>query len=92
MDYLNFNNHARTIAREISLASPSNRPDLMNKYSHYRDEFAGVYKVSVNVSYDNDDDPDDVIVTVDFRRGNSFLMMPEKFSIVYRMKLEENNT
>ena len=85
MDYLNFNNHARTIAREVSLAQTEDaRNILMEKYNRYQDEFAGVYKVSVNV----DCDSEDVTVTVNFKRGNTFLMMPEEFNIVYSMKLE----
>ena len=85
MDYLNFNNQARTIAREISLATPSDRVFLMDKYNKFTDKLAGVYKVSVNVTTDDED----VTVNVDFTRGNSFLMMPESFGIVYRMKLED---
>lgn len=85
MDYLNFNNQARTIAREISLATPSDRIFLVDKYNKYQDMLAGVYKVSVNVTTDDED----VTVNVDFKRGNSFLMMPEKFGIVYSMKLED---
>lgn len=85
MDYLNFNNQARTIAREVSLATPSDRTILIDKYNRYTDKLAGVYKVSVNVTTDDED----VTVNVDFTRGNSFLMMPEKFGIVYSMKLED---
>ncbi len=85
MDYLNFNNQARTIAREISLATPSDRTALMDKYNKYTDKLAGVYKVSVNVTTDTED----VTVNVDFTRDKSFLMMPREFGIVYRMKLED---
>ena len=86
MDYLNFNNHARTIAREISVAEESERESLVNKYNRYRDELAGVYKVSFNVETDDVD----VTVKVDFKRDDSFLMMPKEFAIVYVMKLENN--
>ena len=85
MDYLNFNNWARTIAREISVSTPSKREELMNGYNKYTDKLAGVYKVSVNVTTDDED----VTVNVDFTRGDSFLMMPKEFGIVYRMKLED---
>ena len=85
MDYFNFNNHARTIAREISVASSANERELLvKKYNRYTDEFAGVYKVSFNVSTDDVD----VTVRVDFTRGDAFLMMPKEFAIVYVMKLE----
>ena len=85
MDYLNFNNQARTIAREISVATPSDRETLVKNYNKYTDKLAGVYKVSVNVTTDNED----VTVNVEFTRDESFLMMPREFGIVYRMKLED---
>ena len=58
----------------------------MNKYNGYKDELAGVYKVSFDVSTNDVD----VTVKVDFKRGSSFLMMPKNFAIVYVMKLENN--
>ena len=85
MDYLNFNNQARIIAREVSLATPSDRTAIMDKYNRYTDKLAGVYKVSVNVTTDDED----VTVNVDFTRPDSFMMMPKEFGIVYRMKLED---
>ena len=85
MDYLNFNNQARTIAREVSIAAPSDRTAIMDKYNRYTDKLAGVYKVSVNVTTDDED----VTVNVDFTRPDSFMMMPKEFGIVYRMKLED---
>jgi len=87
MDYLNFNNHARIIAREISIADKTERESLVKKYDGYKDELAGVYKVSFNVETDEVD----VRVKVDFKRGNAFLMMPKEFDIVYVMKLEDNS-
>ena len=88
MDYLNFNNWARTIAREISLAQSDERQALMDKYNTFTDKLAGVYKVSVNVTTD----AEDVTVNVDFTREESFLMMPKEFGIVYKMKLEDTDT
>ena len=87
MDYLNFNNQARTIAREIALAtSESDRKNLISKYNSITDVSAGVYKVSFIV----DTDSEDVIVTVNFWREKAFLIMPQEFNINYRMKLEDN--
>ena len=84
MDYLNFNNQARTIAREVSLANTSEeRKDVIEKYNGYTDD-AGIYKVSINITTDEED----VTVEVFFERGDSFLIMPEKFAIVYKMRLE----
>ena len=86
MDYLNFNNYARTIAREVSLAqTTSDRDYLVKKYNAKNDDLAGIYKVSINVDYDDED----VRVEIDFTRGNSYLVLPESFAINYRMKLED---
>ena len=86
MDYLNFNNRARTIAREVALANETTRENLIDKYNRYTDVAAGVYAVSINVSTDSED----VIVRVDFKRSKAFLVMPEEFAIQYKMKLEDN--
>ena len=93
MDYLNFNNHARTIARRISVATPGDRAILMDRYNEFTDKAAGVYNVSFEVKYDDDTKPADVIVTVKFTRGGDYLffIMPQKFAIVYRMKLEDTS-
>ena len=88
MDYLNFNNYARTIAREVSLASASDRKGIMDKYNKY-EEAAGGYNVSFNVEIEDDED---VVVTVEFRRSEDFLIMPRAFDIVYRMRLEDTST
>ena len=90
MDYLNFNNYARTIARNVSVANSEERKFLVKKYNEtVQNELAGVYKVTVKVEMiPNEDNPVDVSVTINFTRGNSFLMMPKEFNIVYKMKLE----
>ena len=89
MDYLNFNNYARTIAREVSLTTdPTERDLLIEKYNKFTDKAAGVYKVSVNVEAPDED----VTVKINFTRESSFLMLPEEFSIVYRMKKEPDET
>lgn len=88
MDYLNFNNYARIIAREVSLASTEkDRQALKDKYNKFTDKAAGVYLVTVNVDYDEED----VEVKINFTRAESFLMMPKEFNIVYSMKLEETD-
>ncbi len=89
MDYLNFNNFARTVAREVSLTTDTTeRKRLVDKYNKYKDMAAGVYLVTVEVKDDNED----VTVTINFSRKESFLMMPKEFNIVYSMKLEEADT
>ena len=87
MDYLNYNNYARTIAREVSLASKDDRKDIMDRYNNYYGE-AGVYGVSFNIEKDDED----VVVTVKFRRKDSFMILPKEFNIFYRMKLEDTST
>ena len=88
MDYLNFNNYARIIAREYSLASTEQeRENLKTKYNTYKDKAAGVYLVTVEVT----DDSEDVTVKINFKRERAFLIMPEEFNIVYSMKLEETD-
>ena len=85
MDYLNFNNYARTIAREVSLApTTSDRDYLVKKYNAKDEDLAGIYKVSVNVDYNDED----VNVEINFNRRNSFIVIPESFAINYRMRLE----
>ena len=89
MDYLNFNNFARTVAREVSLTTnTTERARLIEKYKNYKNMAAGVYSVTVEVI----DDSEDVTVTIHFTRKESFLMMPKEFNIVYSMKLEEADT
>lgn len=87
MDYLNYNNYARTIAREVSLASKDDRPSIIKNYNNYYGE-AGVYGVSFVIV----EDDQDVVVTVEFRRKDSFMILPKEFDIVYRMKLESTDT
>ena len=88
MDYLNFSNYARTIAREVSLAQADKREEIIDRYNGYSGE-AGVYGVSLNVETQDDED---VVVTVQFRRADSFMILPKSFDIVYRMRLEDTTT
>ena len=97
MDYFNYNNQARRIAREVSLARPSERAELKDNYEG-RNAQAGIYNVKFEIDYnekqedtDNEDEDNDVEVRVNFSRGSSkvlFFFMPENFTIKYRMRLE----
>ena len=90
IDYFNYNNYARTIAREVSVATPTSREGIIEKYENYFGK-AGIYDVTIKIDYDNEEEPDDVIVNVNFGRGDSkalFFFMPQNFTIKYRMKLE----
>lgn len=93
MDYLNFNNHARMIAREVSLATPSDIDTLKEKYNKYQAMLAGAYLVSIDVDYDEED----VTVRVTFERNDKSLpriiimfgFPPKEIQpIVYKMKRE----
>jgi len=98
MDYLNYNNYARTIAREVSLASADKRSEIIQKYNGWQNEDyarSGVYRVKINVdieSLDKNKENEDVVVTIEFRRKESFLVLPSEFDIVYRMSLEPPST
>ena len=90
IDYFNYNNQARTIAREISVATPDDRDKIIGKYEDYAGQ-AGIYNVTIKIDYDNEEEPDDVIVNINFGRGDEralFFFMPQNFTIKYRMKLE----
>ena len=87
MDYLNYNNYARTMARKVSLAPADERDSIMENYNKYKEE-AGVYLVSFYVRTKDDD----VVVTVEFRRKDDFMILPKEFDIVYRMRLEDTST
>ncbi len=98
MDYLNYNNYARTIAREVSLASADKRSEIIQKYNGWQNEDyarSGVYRVKINVdieSLDKNKENEDVVVTIEFRRKESFLVLPNAFDITYRMRLEDTST
>lgn len=111
MDYLNFSNEARTIARQIAVASDKTsaiapyKVTTTNGQSTGGKTFARFYNVKITAAFVDDagdekplTDATDVEVTVNFTRDNKDLPLvvyltgfpPEKFRIVYRMKLEDN--
>ena len=99
MDYLNYNNYARTIAREVSLASSEDeRSKIIQKYNGWQNKDytrSDVYRVKINVdieSLDKNKENEDVVVTIEFRRENSILVLPSEFDITYRMRLEGTST
>ncbi len=98
MDYLNYNNYARTIAREVSLASADKRGEIIQKYNGWSNKDyskSDVYEIKINVdieSLDKNKENEDVVVTIEFRRKDSFLVLPSEFDITYRMRLEDTST
>lgn len=106
MDYLNFCNEARTLARRIAVASTADRAKLMEEYNTDKGEVTRFYTVNMTAAYSYDEDdteqntPVDAVVTVTFKRDNTDLpwvvykigFPPEKFSIKYSMKLEKERS
>lgn len=85
MDYLNYNNQARTIAREISVATPSRRTEIKN---YYDGTISSFYEVTRNVNYDSSD----VVVKIEFKRDETLPIInfpPKELTIEYRMALED---
>ena len=84
IDYMNFSNEARTVARLVAVTPRTSRPDVITNYlaNHNNGEFARFYTVKVNIDIykkdgtkvDADDlNAQDVLVTVDFNRDNTDL-------------------
>lgn len=83
MDYLNFSNDARTVARKIAVMDEDERKETFSvsengvtSYSKaYETKFASFYNVTRTVSLSpvNSTKPVDVVVTVNFERNNADL-------------------
>lgn len=82
IDYLNFNNEARAVARQIAVANTERRAELMTEYPAVDGKsFSRFYNVHMKAAYlDVNDavttDPvaaEDVMVTVNFERDNKDL-------------------
>ena len=103
VDYLNFNNEARTLARQIAVAdTQAERDALMVKYTEGSNDssFKRFYNITMTAKYGydtNNEKPIDAVVTISFDRKNDDLpnvlkavhFPPEHFAIQYRMKLEK---
>ena len=107
IDYLNFNNEARTLARQIAVSNSSDRGKLLTEYSKVDGKsFERFYNVTMKAGYgyaENDPEettPVDAIVVVEFKRDNTDLpwivykigFPPKEFAIQYRMKLEKTSS
>ena len=95
VDYLNFNNAARTLARQIAVADSTERIRLLGNYTWEgteteKQKFANFYDVTMkavlvdndanSVSTDQMENAQDVVVVVNFERDNKDLPW-----IVYRV-------
>ena len=107
VDYLNFNNEARTLARQIAVANSADRAELLQEYSKVDGKsFERFYNVTMKAGYGYDETdtaqttPIDAVVVVEFKRDNKDLpwivykvgFPPEEFAIQYRMKLEKSSS
>lgn len=81
MDYLNFSNDARTVARQYAVMSEEDRNNQFADSSGdgatynktYENKFASFYNVTRTISLEPVDSPVDVVVKVDFVRSNNDL-------------------
>lgn len=107
MEYLDFSNGARTIARNIAvLENEDKREDLILRYG-FEKKFTRFYTATRTIEYTYDindleeEDPIDIVVKVTFTRNNKDLpwilykvgFPPETIKpIEYHMKLEKKNS
>lgn len=101
IQFMNYNNEARRIARDIAVASSTERVNLVNKYKGIGEgSLATMYKVTLKTQLLDKDGKDvtdtpstatDVHVRFDFDHGRDFLFgfPPRSFATSYHMKLEK---
>lgn len=103
IQFMNYNNEARRIARDIAVASSDKRVGLVkDKYNGIGEgSLATMYKVTLTTQLLNKDGEDvtntapdtatDVHVRFDFDHGRDFLFgfPPRSFATSYHMKLEK---
>lgn len=101
VDYLDFSNQARTIARKYAVMNEDDRKEQFDTTPKEISQFASFYKVEQTVylekENETDKDPVDVVVKITFKRDNESLpnvlkwvgFPPEEIRpIKYKMKLE----
>lgn len=101
VDYMDFSNQARTIARQVAVMDEDTRKTQFNKTPQIIGNFASFYNVTQTITLEKENDTDkypvDVLVKIDFTRDNKDLpnvlkwvgFPPETIRpIRYRMKLE----
>ena len=97
IQFLNFNNEARTIARTVAVADSStsetktvsDRDELIAYYNSIGEKEFGIYYVKLTVWTTPATSPVDVVVRYDFNRTEfPFNFPPAHFATSYTMKLE----
>ena len=103
VDYMDFSNQARTIARQVAVMDEEKRSAEFDATLQEISKFASFYNVTRKVSLvtnEGETKPADVLVEIDFTRDNKDLpnvlkwigFPPETIRpIKYRMKLEYKN-
>ena len=92
MEYFTMSNNARTVARQVAVTTDEDeRNQLMTNFNRDSERDFPLYNVTRKVSYDDDTNPVDVVVEINFTREKSYLILPKEFTMVYRMKLENKN-
>ena len=104
IQFMNYNNEARTIAREIAVASDTTRKKLFNDYKGNAVGVVALYKVSAETvlrkgdsEYKDYDEgvaagADEIEVRFIFHHDIDFIFgfPPKNFAASYRMQLETN--
>lgn len=86
IQFMNLSNEARTIARQIAItADATKQNELKADYEEAWHDFAGLYKINMDIT----EEGDDVVVTVNFTHGEfPFGFPPSHFALKYRMHKE----
>lgn len=103
LEFMNYSNEARRIARDIAVTNKEQRQDLVqNTYNGDADTLGGIYKVTLTTQLKDENDKDvtasapetatEVHVRFDFDHGHDFPFgfPPRSFAASYHMKLEDN--
>lgn len=101
VDYMDFSNQARALARQVAVMDEDYREDLFDETPQRIGNFASFYNVTQTITLEKenatDEYPVDVLVKIDFTRNNKDLpnvlkwvgFPPETIRpIKYKMKLE----
>ena len=88
MEFMNFNNEARTVARQLALTTETERQEKITYYNSIGEKEFGIYLVKMNVWTENGD----IFVRYDFNRSEfPFGFPPAHFATSYTMKIENTD-
>lgn len=92
IQFLNFNNEARTIARQLAVTTAANRANGIAHYNSLAEKPWGIYYVKMTVWVEPADNPTDVFVRYDFNRSEfPFGFPPAHFATSFGMKIEDKD-